>query len=724
MRTTIYNIMRKIGVYYCMKRLSLLLLYLTALLTATGQEQFNMEELDYPDKYGEKVKNMFHITEVPEFKIDTTSKNTIFLVNGLRQHQFINASEWSSLKNKIDTIHTINLVFSKYPVRNGVYNMLVPLLFNRLKTLFALDADLNDENIQWKITLQTNCPTDKATSELFHGIVIHYEPYCECDFERKADKPITDKKPTFKRTTIGYIDEFYNLPDIFIDSLENTEKRSDKEKKLITFLENKLEKETDSLKNYNKEEVFEKTEDKLERYIYFHTYNRDSTVFKVLERNKQWKNALVVSDWTGSMYPYGGQLLYWQLVNYKTSGLKYLTLFNDGDKKYSSEKIIGNTGGIYHGELKNIDYIFDLYNLVMYKGNGGDSQENDMEALLEAMSKFNDYDEIILVADNTCVRDIELLAKLNHPVHVVICGYQWDGGINSQYFNIAMKTGGSLHTIEKDIEASYYKSLSIDESIAFLKDSIKIKNNYCSNFYVETPRYSFKSTIDTTMFHSIDKALEDDSENIILNLSGKNLNRIPRKLTKIHSLIGLNLSKNEINRIPKVIERLNRIMVLNLEDNQLEELPGEVFKLGNLKYLDVSENALTVLPNNLSSCRLMRSMDFSNNNLKELPRRFYFRNLQYLDLRNNQLTKLPSLSGCKALKKLDLSNNRLEKLPYSFYRMKRLEHLNLSKNKFTELPRNIHRLKKLKTLNLAGNPIGDDEIERLRNILPHVQIEL
>ena len=724
--TSHYNIMSRIGVYYCMKRFLLLFLYITALLPATGQEQFNLEELNFPGKYGEKVKKIFLITEVPVFNKDTTLKNTIYLENGLRQHQFKNASEWDSLKNKIDTIHTINIIFSKYPLKNGVYTMLIPLLFNRLKTLFALDENLNDPNIQWKITLQTNCPTDKATSKLFHGIVIHYEPYCECDFkDKEKEKPAKAKKKTeFKRTTLGYMNEFYDLPDTLMDRLKITGKRSDKEKKLTTFLENKLEREADSLKDYTKEEYFKKSKDKLERYISFHTYTWDSTIFKVLERNKQWKNALVVCDWTGSMYPYGGQLLYWQLLNYKTSGLKYLTLFNDGDKKYSSEKIIGNTGGIYHGELKNIDYIFDLYNLVMYMGNGGDSQENDMEALLGAMNKFGDYDEIVLMADNTCVRDIQLLAKLNHPVHVIICGYQWDGGVNSQYFNIAMKTGGSLHTMEKDIEASYYKSLELEESNAFLKDSIKIKNNYCNNFYVEAPRYSFKSTIDTTVFRSIDKALEDDSENIILDLAGKNLNRIPRKITKIYSLIGLDLSKNEISRIPKVIERLNRIMVLNLENNQLDELPEEVFKLGNLKYLDVSNNQLVVLPNNLSSCRLMRSMDFSNNKLKELPRRFYFRKLQYLDLRNNQLEKLPSLSGCKALKKLDLSGNQLKKLPYSFYRMKQLEHLNLSKNNLTELPKNIHRLKKLKTLNIAGNPITDEEIERLRNVMPHVQIEL
>ena len=53
----------------------------------------------------------------------------------------------------------------------------------------------------------------------------------------------------------------------------------------------------------------------------------DSVVSAVLDRHLDWQNMIVVNDWTGSMYPYGAQVLKWQLLNYRKSGLTSLTLF-------------------------------------------------------------------------------------------------------------------------------------------------------------------------------------------------------------------------------------------------------------------------------------------------------------------------------------------------------------------------------------------------------------
>ena len=86
----------------------------------------------------------------------------------------------------------------------------------------------------------------------------------------------------------------------------------------------------------------------------------------------------------------------------------------------------------------------------MNSGYGGDSPENDMEALLKAQKKLGTGSEIILIADNYSeVRDMALISKLTAPVHIILCGYE--GAINEDYLEIAYKTGGSIHTIEQDI---------------------------------------------------------------------------------------------------------------------------------------------------------------------------------------------------------------------------------------------------------------------------------
>lgn len=88
----------------------------------------------------------------------------------------------------------------------------------------------------------------------------------------------------------------------------------------------------------------------------------DSTVIKTLDRNKDWKNMLVICDFTGSMSPYTSQLLVWHKLNLQTgsNGIKYFTFFNDGDSKRDGAKKIGATGGIYSVESGNFDDVVNL----------------------------------------------------------------------------------------------------------------------------------------------------------------------------------------------------------------------------------------------------------------------------------------------------------------------------------------------------------------------------
>lgn len=83
-------------------------------------------------------------------------------------------------------------------------------------------------------------------------------------------------------------------------------------------------------------------------------------------------------------------------------------------------------------------------------GNGGDSQENDLEAILYALKYTDGYDELVLVADNmSYARDMILIEKIGVPIRIILCGTS--RFVNEQYLNIAYLTGGSVHTIEEEI---------------------------------------------------------------------------------------------------------------------------------------------------------------------------------------------------------------------------------------------------------------------------------
>lgn len=192
---------------------------------------------------------------------------------------------------------------------------------------------------------------------------------------------------------------------------------------------------------------------------------KDSTVLKVLDRNKQWEEMLVVADLTGSMSPYVGQLLLWMKLNSNSRPVKFFVFFNDGDGKSDFEKEIGNTGGIYHTEALQIEDILNTAKETMRNGFGGDEPENNVEAILFGIKQYPQFKELIMISDNWATpRDLVLLSEVNIPIRIVLCGTE--KGINPRYLDIARRTKGSVHTIEDDLETlmeiNEGESISID----------------------------------------------------------------------------------------------------------------------------------------------------------------------------------------------------------------------------------------------------------------------
>jgi len=190
--------------------------------------------------------------------------------------------------------------------------------------------------------------------------------------------------------------------------------------------------------------------------------NQDSLFFEkvgdevaaVLYRNRgRWKNKLIVTDITGSMYPYIDQILSWHILDYNSSINNQYLFFNDGNRQYDTDKIIGRTGGFYYTDAKTLENLIEIMLKTIQAGDGGDIPENDIEALLNAVDKRkNKRTEIILIADNySDMRDIELVYELDLPVRVIITGLN-NNSVNEEYLELAYRTKGSIHTLEDDLE--------------------------------------------------------------------------------------------------------------------------------------------------------------------------------------------------------------------------------------------------------------------------------
>ncbi len=179
---------------------------------------------------------------------------------------------------------------------------------------------------------------------------------------------------------------------------------------------------------------------------------QENTVGAVLYRHKDvWKSRMIVTDVTGSMYPYMKQVALWHVLEMMEKTPSDYVFFNDGDNLPDAAKVTGSTGGIYFCMKQQPDSVISTMYTAMFNGNGGDAPENNIEAMLAAVQQKKMQTELILVADSySPVKDMALLEKLKVPVRVVLCGSAttWP---NTDYLEIAWRTGGSIHTIEEDI---------------------------------------------------------------------------------------------------------------------------------------------------------------------------------------------------------------------------------------------------------------------------------
>ncbi|MCU0447709.1 MAG: leucine-rich repeat domain-containing protein [Microscillaceae bacterium] len=103
--------------------------------------------------------------------------------------------------------------------------------------------------------------------------------------------------------------------------------------------------------------------------------------------------------------------------------------------------------------------------------------------------------------------------------------------------------------------------------------------------------------------------------------------------------------------------------------------------------------------------------------------------LRELNLAGNQnpqiLAKISSkITQWQQLERLDLSNCQLKNLPEELGELTNLQYLNLAENDLTDLPHTFDYLSNLRTLNLKNCKIHPKYINRLREMLPKLQIHI
>lgn len=203
-----------------------------------------------------------------------------------------------------------------------------------------------------------------------------------------------------------------------------------------------------------------------------------------------------------------------------------------------------------------------------------------------------------------------------------------------------------------------------------------------------------------------------DSENESLDLSGLEIQIIPKEIQNLYWLKKLNLSNNQI----VFIENLGNLLdleTLDLHSNEIQEIQG-IDELFNLKVLDLSNNKLTNIEK-LLFLNQLENLRLANNEIEMISGLNTLVNLKELNLGSNNISKIVNLSNLGNLKILILFSNAIKKIE-GLETLRNLKILVLSKNSILKIE-GLENQKKLKELYLWGNSIekieGLDQLEIL-----------
>lgn len=189
------------------------------------------------------------------------------------------------------------------------------------------------------------------------------------------------------------------------------------------------------------------------------TFGSDSITYRVLDRNAaRWPDAVIVCDMTSSMYPYSTQLMTWfdKQANRRGRAIKGVIFFTDCDSTGYETRPDGPPGQFFVAATAETSVLLPvLLQASRHTRLNRFPAENDLEALLFAQEQFPTVKNLILIADNgSPVKGMDKLSRLTKPVRVILAGAHTDStqAFQQDYEAIARQSGGSLHTLEHDLD--------------------------------------------------------------------------------------------------------------------------------------------------------------------------------------------------------------------------------------------------------------------------------
>lgn len=127
----------------------------------------------------------------------------------------------------------------------------------------------------------------------------------------------------------------------------------------------------------------------------------------------------------------------------------------------------------------------------------------------------------------------------------------------------------------------------------------------------------------------------------------------------LQNITNLDLSGQNLEEIPKYVFQCKNLRKLVLHNNKIRKISGDIKFLRKLRLLDLSNNNISVINFQILKLPCLRTLNMSYNSIISIPHEVVESQLEQLILIGNELKKV-SLNGWSNLKKLNLSNNNVK----------------------------------------------------------------
>lgn len=190
-----------------------------------------------------------------------------------------------------------------------------------------------------------------------------------------------------------------------------------------------------------------------------------------------------------------------------------------------------------------------------------------------------------------------------------------------------------------------------------------------------------------------------------LDLSSRQLRRLPVTACVFGELVKLYLSNNNLSSLPAELQGLKKLQLLALDFNCFEELPAAVCRLPQLNILYLGNNRLCQLPRELKELKELNTLWLETNCFAVFPEVVCeLPNLKTLHLGYNQIQSLPrELSVLEELRSIWLAGNQLSEFPAVLLEMQLLAVIDVDRNRIRRFP-GLSHMEGLKLIIYDHNP--------------------